>query len=463
MLERQHNVLLLVADQMRADYIDMRGGEECLTPNLRSLANSGKLLDQCYTTSPICAPARLSLATGMLPINLGALDNACYFPISKPTLYQKLRDNGYRTGIVGKTDLAKPSGYLGLKGDRPAVYSMGFTHPCEIEGKNHSTKKAAPQGPYTNYLNEKGLLESYYKNSQLKKSLKEQDWIAANVFESRLEAHDHIDAFICRRAMEWINNISEEFPWFLQVSFAGPHTPFDPPAEYIGKVMENELFKGLPATIYDDMNNKPQWVIRYAEKFNAGREGIEKAKIHYAAAIHLIDECVGKIVGSLKNSGMYDNTYIVFTADHGEMCGDKGLFTKHVAYEPSMRIPLIFAGDAIRKESSNSSLLEIMDINPTILELCGIRSDMTDAESFLDVLFDKADGIRDNAVCTERNYQCIIDGNYKYIENINDIPELYDRRSDPGELDNIAEKNRDITGLLSLKIKKRLNESGYLR
>jgi arylsulfatase A-like enzyme len=158
------NILVILADQHRFDCLRCAGAGFLRTPNLNRLAQSGVRFTQSTTHCPVCAPARISLASGLQPSRLGSLDNARYLPQSAPTHYQRFRDHGYRVGCVGKLDLAKPSSYNGRYGDRPCVYSWGFAHPEECEGKMHAGNSPTPIGPYTHDLQERGLLQQFHED-----------------------------------------------------------------------------------------------------------------------------------------------------------------------------------------------------------------------------------------------------------------------------------------------------------
>jgi arylsulfatase len=233
------NILFIMDDQHRFDYLgsaatagypDPTGpGPAVRTPNLDRLTARGVHFTQCTTNCPVCAPARIGLATGLQPSRVGALDNASYLPRSAPTYYQRLRDHGYRVGCVGKLDLAKPDGYNGRYGDRPCVYGWGFTHPEECEGKMHAGRSCPPQGPYTYYLQEQGLLQTFCEDYQDRAA---QGWIKDAVRDSPLPTEAFEDTYIGRRAAAWIEAVPDDFPWHYFVSFVGPHNPFDPPTEY---------------------------------------------------------------------------------------------------------------------------------------------------------------------------------------------------------------------------------------
>jgi choline-sulfatase len=146
------NQLFIMCDQLRHDWLGYRGASHVRTPNIDRIAARGRVFTQTCTNSPVCAPARIGLATGMRPHLMGALDNHAFLPLSRPTYYQRLRDHGCQVGCVGKLDLGKPDGYNWREGKRPLTYAWGFTHPLECEGKMHAGRGNPPNGPYTSWL-----------------------------------------------------------------------------------------------------------------------------------------------------------------------------------------------------------------------------------------------------------------------------------------------------------------------
>ena len=143
------NILFIMDDQHRFDYLGSAGREFMRTPHLDRLAASGVRFAHGYTNAPVCAPSRIALATGLQAHRFGGGDNGVFLPLSRRTYYQRLRDAGYRVGGVGKFDLAKPDAY-NSDGARPACFSWGFTHPLECEGKMHAGQgQGGPFGPYT--------------------------------------------------------------------------------------------------------------------------------------------------------------------------------------------------------------------------------------------------------------------------------------------------------------------------
>ncbi len=136
-MSKKPNVLFIMDDQHRFDYLGCGGAGFVNTPNLDRLAARGVRFTHTFTNAPVCAPARVALATGLQAHRFGGRDNAVFLPSSRTTYYQRLRDAGYRVGCVGKLDLAKPD-HDNSDGARPACFSWGFTHPLECEGKMHA-------------------------------------------------------------------------------------------------------------------------------------------------------------------------------------------------------------------------------------------------------------------------------------------------------------------------------------
>ena len=456
MSERRPNLLFIMADQLRHDWISCAGSHQVSTPNIDSIAEEGVRFTQCITPSPICAPARISLATGLLPHRLGALTNNDYLPLSVPTYYQRLRDHGYQVGCVGKLDLAKADSYNGLKGDRPRTFAWGFTHPVEAEGKSHAGSSPTPIGPYTKWLQERGLLERFHRDYTVTR--KQEPRIERAAGDSVLPAEAFEDIWIGRWSSEWLDNRDGDFPWHLFVSFVGPHNPFDPPTDYADQYRND----AMPGAIPPETAGKPLWIRK--KQIKASAEQIAVTRRQYSAAVHAIDDAVGRILDTLKRRGWMRNTYIVFSSDHGEMLGDHGIYGKHVAYEGSVRVPLLFAGPEIPKALISDALVELEDVNPTLCDLAGIPAlENIDARSLKPILGGSASRHRAETVSMELNYRSLRTAEWKLIENLNDRDELYNLRKDPDELVNLSGEDRDDEHVLRERLSLRLVEGEALR
>lgn len=436
MAHRPPNILFIMADQQRHDYLGYaktKGLEALQTPHIDSIAARGLRFTHCCTNSPICAPARIALACGLQPHKVGALDNMAYLPADVTTYYRRLRDAGYRVGHVGKIDLAKPDPYNGRDGDRPCNYTWGFTDPHETEGKMHAGKSPTPLGPYGLWLEQRGLYQTFVQDYKARKKSFDR-----SIADSALPTDAFEDSYIAEYAAKWLREVNDDFPWHYFVNFVGPHDPFDPPTEYADLYRD----RPMPARIPVDLTGKS----RRAAHCVVEATDIERtaAQRQYCGSIHAIDVGVGKILAALKERGQLENTYIIFSSDHGEMLGDFGMYTKHVPYESALRVPLVVAGPGIAAGAVNSSLVELIDLNPTICDLAGLPpQEGIDARSLGPVLRGERQTHRDDIVAIERPYRLIRTNRWKYVETYNDTAELYDLQADPQERRNVAEQYPD--------------------
>ncbi len=340
------NVLFISADQFRFDYMGCAGADFLNTPNLDRIASRGIRFNNCYSNSPLCVPARIGLATGMHPRRIGAVDNSSYLRPEQITYYQRMRDDGYRVGAVGKLDLAKPDSFNGRNGDRPCVYQWGFTHPVEIEGKEHSLHHPHPHGPYGFWLQEQGMWGKY--REFVVENWKEPDrWITP----SPLPTDTFLDSYQGMKALEWLDNVREDYPWHLFLSFSGPHQPHDPPLEFADRYKGKALPPAVPIPEWDPRPNP--------EDPKLNHEFIQQCRRMYCAYIELIDHWIGRVLDKMEAEGRLENTYVFFSADHGEMLGDLGRFKKKVLYEPSAHVPLLVAGPGVPRGEVSNALVEL--------------------------------------------------------------------------------------------------------
>lgn len=462
MPDERPNILFIIDDQHRYDWLGCAGADWVRTPHIDALAAQGMRLTHCHTNSPVCAPARISLATGLLPTRLGATSNAeAFLPISQPNMYRHFRDHGYRVSLVGRHDLAKTGAPASIYGNRPLNFSYGFTEAFEVEGGMAMSGLGEPNGPYGRYLQERGLLEAYC--ADFRKRAK-AGWNLGASHDSVLDTTDHQDVFVGRKAVERIESIEDDYPWFMFVSFQGPHDPFDPPAEYGAMYRDMEI----PEPIRSDPAAKPRR-LEIRRKQGPDKD-IREARRQYAAKLTLIDDQVGNMVKALERRGCLENTIVVFCSDHGEMLGDHDLWIKHCAYEPSWRVPCVITGPGI-EQGITDSLVELSDLNPTLVELAGLPAQPNlDARSFTAVLHGKMTEHRDCVVTTERSpvpsqgsYRAIRTQKYKLILTDNDRTELYDMQEDPCELRNIAAEQSRTVQELKQRLIERYTEGRWMR
>ncbi len=446
---KRPNLLFIMDDQHRHDYLSAAGASFLNTPNLDRLASRGVRFTQCITNAPVCAPARIGLASGYQPARLGCLDNNCYLPRHVTPYYARLRDAGYRVGCVGKLDLAKPDPYNGRHGDRPWVFGWGFTHPEECEGKMHAGMADEPRGPYGFWLEKQGLFEAFRADYAVRKA---RGWIEGAYHDSVLPAEAFEDAYIGRRATEWIDAVPDDYPWHLFVSFVGPHDPFDPPAEYADRYRD----AAVPPAVPSGHDGKPGWV--NSRRRDLSDDEVAVTRRQYCAAIEQIDDQVGRIIEAVDRRGMGEDTVVVFASDHGEMLGDHGLYTKSVPYEAALRVPLIAAGPGIPGGRTSDALVELIDVNPTLCGLAGLPAqEGLDAKDLSPVLAGERTTHREEAASALREFRLVRTAERKLVAHHTGEVELYDLGNDPDERENIAVDRPGEVAALRSRLRRRFH------
>ena len=448
------NILLIMADQWRFDYLGCMGADFVRTPNIDALASRGRLFTHCCTNSPVCAPARQALASGLDPLRFGAAHNNSFLPARLTTYYQRLRDADYYVGAVGKLDHAKPDPYNGATGQRPANFRWGFTHPVECEGKMHAGQCPEPAGPYTNYLAERGWFESFRDDYTRRR---DYGYERAN-WDSVIPTEGFEDIFIGRRACQWLRDIPKDYPWFLFVSFVGPHDPFDPPREYAERWRNAEV----PPAVSAELNNRPAYIARRDCGYDAAT--VQTSRRQYLAACEAIDDMVGELLATLEETGEADNTYIIFTADHGEMLGDLGMWTKSVPYDPAVRVPLICTGPDIPPGTSSDALVSLFDLNPTCCEWAGLAPQPDiDARSIADLAAGNTDTHRDACLSTIRGFRALRTQAELFVVHDTGEREYYDMQADPHATANRADEQAEACQRLSQMLQHRCVDGAWHR
>lgn len=454
--KKRPNILFICTDQQRADYVGCWGSDHVRTPNLNALAARGMKFSHCFTNSPLCGPARSALASGIRPHKLGILNNDGYLPVNTPNLYQRLRDSGYWTGLIGKLDLEKgghDQAHPGRDSRMPIMSAYGFCDHLHASSEMEAIEN--PIQPFHYDLQDKGLYEAF-RDDRAKRNEDRVD------YDSPLSGEDHIEGYIGQLACRWIDEAPERYPWFLQVSFDGPHDPIDPPTEYA----DNYRDADMPPAIAPDLNGKSPWA--QSRFVTADEEHILTSQRQYAAECEHIDDQIGRIVATLERKGILDETLIVFSSDHGEMLGDFGLYEKYVPYESSVRIPLVIAGPGVSAGGSSSELVELIDLNSTMADAAGLPPQpYVDTKSLWPVLKGDSQAHRECAVIALDQYRCLRTADYKYVENIGSGSELYDLKSDPQEQNNLMadpiDKTAEETAVdLAVKLSEELRADSWM-
>jgi len=337
-MSEKPNILFIFTDQHRGDTLGSVGHPVIKTPNLDKLAKEGVVFRRCYTNSPLCVPARSTLASGLYVNQHGAWNNDIQADRNGPSHIRNIRDAGYLTALIGKAHLLNPhAGHL--REVENELHDWGYEYAMEIMS---TVNPGIFKDAWTDHLAEKGLDEIYFESTReflrLNWSFQRKPWEDP---PAPIPTEDHIDNFVGVKAVEWIKNYNDDRPFYLQVCFPGPHPPFNSAPEYRALYKPEEMPIGtlqLPGKPYPFYT---KFVIKWSNLGEMTPEQMQLMRTFYYAKITMIDERIGDIIRALEEKGMLDNTWIIYSTDHGENLGDHRLNQKVVFFESAVHIPLI--------------------------------------------------------------------------------------------------------------------------
>ena len=421
-----------MTDQQRWDAMSA-SGDWVKTPALDRIAAEGVCFTQCVTTTPICMPARLTLATGRYPHNNAVWTNGRYtMPANADNWMREIKKLGYRTSLFGKTHLY-PYGRTDLRDKEDLLHAYGLDDVNEVGGPHAST---AGMSHLVAIWKEKGLLKACQDDF---KERRDKPWVAR---PSVLPLEYYADVYVGQQAKQYLADYNRDEPWFCWVSFGGPHEPWDAPEPYAS--MYDPARMPAPATDDEEEVPRPRGQIdrmrenkRTCPDFDAGDVGAMRA--NYAGNVSLIDDQIGEILAVIEERGEMDDTVIAFTSDHGEMNGDHGLIYKMNFYDGALRVPLIVRTPGPDNSGVvNDSLAENSDLGPTLVELAG---GSIEYQQFARSLTGALDGSahREDVLSEFVGEFMLMTDEWKIAVNPEgQIYMLFDRQNDPGETRNLA-------------------------
>ncbi len=429
------NFLFLLSDQHRADWLGRNPDIPVPTPHIDALARRGVDFTNAIVASPVCGPSRSCLASGMEYENCGVEVNRDRYKPEITTCYKHLHDSGYHTMATGKIDLHKGRAGRTLDG-RQDMEAWGFSDMLITAGKGGSYfgEPVGPKEPYYAYLAQLDppLGRICAEDIAQRANPREENWWGMTD-ACPLDDEHYLDNFTARMGLELLDRAPDEAPWFLVLNFNGPHPPMDITAR-----MERQ-YRG-PDRVIEDFSQPHQ----YAGPFPP--EQHVRIRQNYSAMIENIDGWVGTFQERLSERGDLDNTVVVYSSDHGEMLGDRGLWGKSVPYQASAGVPLVMAGPGIAHGHQSDALVSLMDLAATFVD-CADRPVPSEMESrSLRTLLEQGSGEhREHARSALKvsrahagRFRVVQDHRYKLIDGFAEHRELYDRESDPLEIQNIA-------------------------
>jgi len=445
------NILLLMTDQQRWDAMGCSGGWT-KTPNLDRIASEGVRFTNCVTTSPVCIPTRLSLATGVYPHNTGVWNNMHHqMSPETPTWMQAVREAGYRTSLFGKTHLHPHSGDLRDRED--LMHAYGLDDVNEIGGPRASANVLSHM---TALWEAKGLWDAYRADYRERFSTKPH-----LVRPSVLGLENYADVYVGQQAKQYLQNYNREEPWCCWVSFGGPHEPWDTPEPYASMYNPVDMPPAVPRT---NLGEQPrghlhQLMQQIHPTFEPGEIG--RLRANYAGNVTLIDAQIGELLDTIEARGELENTIIVHTSDHGEMNGDHGLIYKSNFLNGAVRVPLLVrTPDGKNTGSICDSPVEWIDIGPTLVELAGGELQHRQfGKSLCPVLMQPEATHREFAISEIQGEIMLLNREWKIALNANgEAYLLFDVQKDPDELHNLigSPEVADVETALRLQILERL-------
>ena len=468
------NVLFIMCDQLRWDYLSCTGHPHLHTPNIDALAARGVLFDRAYVQSPICGPSRMSFYTGRYVASHGSTWNNIPLKVGEMTLGDHLRPLGVRTALCGKTHMsADVEGMkrLGLAPDSEIgvrVAECGF-EPYEREDGLHPDGPRYPRNEaYDQFMEKRGWPDENPWQT-VANSAEDEDgnilsgWFMDNADKPARAADEESETpYITSRAMDFIREAGDT-PWCLHLSYIKPHWPYIVPAPY------HDMYG--PETHLDPVRSaaereKPHPVYGAFMEERVSRAFCDdgtrtRVLTAYMGLIKQIDDQMGRLMAFLDAQGLTEETMIIFTSDHGDYLGDHWMGEKELFHDASARIPMIVVdpraeADATRGQTS-SALVEAIDVVPTILDYFGGEAvpHIIEGHSLVPLLHGQTDSLRDVAV-SEYDYSMrgvrqrlgvavkdakltmLFDGRWKYIFAEGFRPMLFDLQNNPDELTDLG-------------------------
>lgn len=442
--EPRPNVLLICVDDLRPE-LRCFGKDYIRSPHIDRLAGEGRIFRSHYVQAPTCGASRFTLLTG----TYGPGSNNALFDRAKkivnPSLPAWFRRHGYTTVSVGKVS-HHPGGFGGPDWNNPAILEM----------PNSWDRHLLPAGPWQH---PRGWMHGL-ANGEIRKNAKDMDLFQAYDGDDRAYP-DGISIDEALRQIEILEAGISDKPFFLAAGILRPHLPFGAPKKYL------DLYDGVelpPIPHPEKPEGKNTWhksgefmkYNRWKRDPNSDAEFADEVRRYYAACVSYADAQVGKLLDKLDELKLRDNTIVVLWGDHGWHLGEHAVWGKHTLYEESLLSPLIIsAPDTAHPGEATDSMVETLDIFPTLCDLAGLdKPDFLQGTSLLPILKDpSAEG--HPAIAYRSNIQTIRTDTHRLIRH-KAFAELYDHTTPEKETRNVAEEFPDLVEKLGRMLDEKL-------
>lgn len=421
------NILLLFTDDQRFDTISALGNPALKTPNMDRLANTGLAFTHAHipggTVGAVCMPSRAMLHTGRTLFHIQ--DAGKSIPADHATLGETFQEAGYRTFGTGKWHNGR------------SAYARSFSHGDEIffggmaDHWNVPAYHYDPSGTYDAVRLE--VRDPFESNRVTERSC------------DHIHAGRHSSELLTDAALDFLADCTSETPFFAYVAYLAPHDPRTMPREY--RDLYNEEDVELPPN-FAGGHPFDTGALHIRDEMLAGfprtpRE-IRRHIAEYYAMISHLDAQVGRIIETLETRDLLENTIIVFAGDNGLAVGQHGLLGKQSLYDHSVRVPLILAGPGLPQGERRDAFVYLTDVFPTLCELTGIPApESVEGKSVMPLVHNAGSTLRESLYLAYSDTQRgVRRGSYKLIEYVvegrRNMTQLFDLRSDPWEMNNLA-------------------------
>jgi N-acetylglucosamine-6-sulfatase len=412
---KPRNVVFILSDDHRYDAMSFLGHQFAQTPVMDSLAANGVHLKNALVTTALCSPSRASILTGLYTFRHRVIDNNRAIPAGTIYFPQYLQKAGYATGFIGKW-------HMGGDSDEP---QPGWDHWVSFRGQGNYLP---PTPGYT-----------------------------LNVDGRRVPQKGYITGELTDYAIEWLKRQKPaEKPFFLYLSHKAVHANFTPEARYEGRLKDRPFQRAASEASTPDNLRQPRWLRDQRNSWHGvdfpyhSELDIEDYYKRYCETLSSVDDSIGRVLQQLKDMGIYEDTLVIYMGDNGFMFGEHGLIDKRVAYEPSMRVPMLMQCPALIKGGTVlDQMIANIDVAPTIMEAMGLQKPAhMDGQSFLPLARGRDVPWRNEFLYVyywEKNYPqtptifSLRGDRYKFITyyGLWDADELYDLQNDPHETRNL--------------------------
>jgi len=413
----QPNFLIIMSDEHAPMYSRVYGHPLVKTPNMERLAEDGATFDAAYCNSPLCMPSRMSFMTGRFIHNIGTWDNVTPLRPDAVTWAHRLRSVGYDVVLSGKQHFSGSDQYHGFQQQLARDLHSERYHPI--------------------HLWDDGIVPA------------DKAWQSVYEAGAGVTEEIEVDDLVQEQALAYLRDPArKDNPWALNVSFIAPHFPLIAPQRFWDMYPVDKM--DLPEIPDGHLDNLHPVYQRIRNMFGFPQfpdDIVRQARAGYYALITYLDEKIGQLIDTLKETGQYDNTVIIHISDHGDMNGEHGMWRKSNFYEASSRVPLqVVWRDRITGGQRLPEVVSLVDVVATICDIAGDDSALPlDGESLLPLMTTGDPDWKDEAFSeylahgVDRPMAMLRRGRYKLNYSWNDPVELYDLQDDPNEFNDLAD------------------------